>query len=186
MTGFAAVWALHRRGFNPIGYDLRGTGAPNWVRFHSLPESKRYADTAEERAILLERNRTLAAVVLGDGPCWIVQSHWPDATPRDAREAFRAARDLGLEYAFDFLPSVADGIWSAHAGLTTWSASASDDLILSIADDRAAPTVWMSAVNGAVFAPYDGGVDLFLASAEEVARLKATYADWLSDHPEGL
>lgn len=187
MTGFATAWALHHRGEAPIGFELRDAGAPNWVRFHSLPNSKRYPDTDEERAGLLERQNRLALEVLGDRPCWVAQSHWPQPTPGDERRALGATRDLALDYAFSFMPRTMDGdAWIAHAKLTTWPASATDDLLLSIADDRAAPIIWMSAANGAVFAPYDGGVDLFLATADETNRLRATYPDWLSAHPEGL
>ena len=186
MTDFAKAWSLHRRGYNPIGYELKYAGAPNWVRFHSLPTSKRYADTDEERAVLLERQNTLAAKVLGEGPCWIAQSHWPQPSVYE-RDFFRAARELGLDHALEFLPLTTEGgEWSVHARLTTWPASASRDLLLSIADDQAAPTIWMSDADGAVFAPYDGGVDLFLPTTKAMLDLKRAHPDWLSSHPAGL
>jgi hypothetical protein len=46
--------------------------------------------------------------------------------------------------------------------------------------------MWVSATTGAVFAPYDGGTDLFLPTADDVASLKREFSDWLSDHPGGL
>jgi hypothetical protein len=44
----------------------------------------------------------------------------------------------------------------------------------------------MSRKTGKIFAPYDGGFDLFPSPGEEVAQLKSRFSEWLSSHPEGL
>jgi hypothetical protein len=44
----------------PVAHHLRVAFPDRWVRFHSLPESKRYPETEAEYAIVLERhNRVL-------------------------------------------------------------------------------------------------------------------------------
>jgi hypothetical protein len=178
---------------------LRKDGVPNWVRFHSLPQSKRYADTDEERAILLARQNALATEVLKVGPCWLAQTHWTtlpgEVDWADQHDPFWATRDYGLEYAFEFLEEdVADEHdpdrepdrpWRVHAAQTAWSPSQFDRLLLSIADEKAGPTLWMAS-DGAIFAPYDGGIDLFLPVPAEVELLRRRHFDWLSDHPLGL
>jgi hypothetical protein len=79
-----------------------------------------------------------------------------------------------------------DPVWSFYVRHERWRAGASNAKLLSIADDEPRRAVWMRCDNGAVFAPYDGGFDLFPASWEAVRQLKAAWPDWLSDHPAGL
>lgn len=42
-----AVWAVRWPQLRPIGHEVRDD-RDKWVRFHSLPESKQYADNEEE------------------------------------------------------------------------------------------------------------------------------------------
>jgi hypothetical protein len=64
--------------------------------------------------------------------------------------------------------------WEAFAGLTAWASGQFDGLLRDIADERAAPTLWCSGETGAVFAPYDGGIDLFLPDKGRVRELKGS------------
>jgi len=193
MNPFQHIWSRFHEGHWPVGYRLRGSGAANWVRFHSLPGSKRYADSDDERHTILQRQNLLAAEVLGSDPCWLVQTHW--ITPvgmtdvADANDPFAATRQFGLEPSFEFADDDDDEDsvgWRVHAGRTRWTDGAFDEVLTSIAEVRAGPTLWMSETTGSVFAPYDGGIDLFLAKPEEVASLKAKHQDWQSSHPAGL
>ncbi|MFC7384137.1 DUF3885 domain-containing protein [Sphaerisporangium rhizosphaerae] len=43
----------------PVGHELKRFHGSRWVRFHSLPESKRYADTPAEYEILPRRHNTV-------------------------------------------------------------------------------------------------------------------------------
>lgn len=193
MKPFQEIWSRFHGDHWPIGYRLRDGGAANWVRFHSLPKSKRYADSDDERRTLLQRQNTLAAEVLKSDPCWLIQTHW--VTPpgvidfADSNDPFAATRAFDLQFAFELVEVVDDDQsyrWRVHAGLIQWSNGRFDDLLMSIADERACPTLWMSETDGSIFAPYDGGVDLFLARPDKATVLKATYRQWLSAHPEGL
>ncbi|WP_446689018.1 DUF3885 domain-containing protein [Rhizobium laguerreae] len=44
-----------------------------------------------------------------------------------------------------------------------WQEGSFDDLLTARADDETGPTLLMNSGNGAIFAPYDGGFDLFPA-----------------------
>lgn len=192
MNRFQQLWARYHEGHRPVGYMMSAKDAANWVRFHSLPGSKRYADSDDERRLILQRQNLLGAEVLKSDPCWLVQTHWiiPEGVVdvADANDPFAATRQFGLDPVFEFLDDGGDEEfrWRVHAGTTRWTSGVFDELLMSIADDRAGPTLWMSEASGAIFAPYDGGVDLFLSGPDQVAVLKAKYRDWLSDHPEGL
>jgi len=180
----------------PVGYELRNAGAQHWVRFHSLPGSKRYPDTEAEWRLLLDRQNELAAAVLGENEeCWLVQSHWDvtqdvtDVGFDEGNDPFRAATDYALKAAIVTLRDPGTEFerrWEAFAGLKTWSSGRFDPLLRQIAADQAAPTLWCSADTGSVFAPYDGGVDLFLPDARRVRELAEHYPAWRSHHPLGL
>lgn len=188
---FENAWAQFHPGERPIGWMLLGEGAAHRLRFHSLPASKQYADTDEERALLLGRHNALAVEVLGDQPCWLVQAHWilqaGEWDVADQHDPFRATREWKLDFAFEFLED--DGEegrpWRVYAAPVRWAPGRFDDLFLSIADEKAVPTLWMG-MDGAIFAPYDGGIDLFLPDAETVQRLAAQHPDWLPTHPLNL
>lgn len=53
------LWERLWPGAEPLGHVLRVEYADRWVRVHSLPESKRYADSAAEYDEILRRHRTI-------------------------------------------------------------------------------------------------------------------------------
>jgi hypothetical protein len=194
MHSFEAEWRSFYPNYAPLGFMMRSASAEHWVRFHSLPNSKRYAQTDAEGQIILDRQNGLADEVLGAGTrCWLVQT--AGVPPDDAVNLKTESlwRRYEFEFAFRFLIKDGDDYetdWESRASQQTWKASAFDDLLLAIADDDAeaigARVLWMSRATGAVFAPYDGGVDLFLPTHASVQHLKTKYKDWLSLHPSGL
>jgi len=191
-VSFEDEWARFHPTCSPVGWMMRNGGERHWLRFHSLPESKRYAETDEERAAVLGRANAIATEVFGEGqPVWLVQTCWdtPEGMVELMPDPFAACRDFELKPSTSFVEDPTDDepiIWRAHAALKAWKSGAFNALLQSIAADQAAPTLWMSASSGAVFAPYDGGIDLFLPSASEVSRLKHAHPDWLSGHTQGL
>ena len=162
---------------------MRGADVGHWLRFHSLPDSKRHAVTQDERRIVLGRANTIACTALGEGaPCWLIQAGeaalgWP-------ADAERPRITFGLQHVNDY--EFDETRWPTYAVLTTFRPGAFDALIVDIAEDRAFRTLWMSPVNGRVFAPYEGGIDLFLESASLVDELKAAHKQWLSPREDGL
>jgi hypothetical protein len=64
---FLDFWRTHFGDCPPAGFLLHETFPERWMRIHSLPDSKRYADTARELTALLARHNTVATDVLGDG-----------------------------------------------------------------------------------------------------------------------
>src|SRR5229473_7813616 len=61
---WTAAWGDCR----PVGHELRGCLRDRWVRFHSLPGSKRCAGNEGEYAELLRRHQTVLAELLQHGP----------------------------------------------------------------------------------------------------------------------
>lgn len=180
---FRAAWRNFYPKTEPLGYLMRESGTGHWVRFHSLPQSKRYAENDVERKTIVDRANAPATEILGHGsPCWLIQVGVLD--PRWDATAFRARDDYNLVFAYAFHD---DGIdRNVYARLRTWTSGKFDRLITSLADDEAASALWMSASDGAVFAPYGGGADVFIPSEAEATRLKAMFPDWLSPRSDGL
>jgi hypothetical protein len=193
MAAFESEWRRFYPNADPTGWMMRRAGARHWLRFHSLPGSKRYPENDDERRTLLARQNALGVEVLGsDGACWLAQTVWESSdwetsgVGSDPREVWPR---FAFEFAYRFLADEGDDEeypWDVYASRRMWLEGAFDDLLIAIAEDRAAPTLWMSPASGTVFAPYDGGVDLFLPDLVQVDSLKAKHPDWLSTHPQGF
>lgn len=173
---FRRDWAQYHSTCLPLGWMLRGRVGLPWVRFHALPDSKRYADDQAERNIVLSRAHALGDWLLGvDRCCWMIEAETGNPTaPSEVAQSGAETADPD------------DPVWSFYARRERWRMGTYDAKLLSIADDEPRRAIWMSCDNGVVFAPYDGGFDLFPTSWEAVSQLKAKWPDWLSDHPAGL
>ena len=189
---FLAFWRSHYGDCPPAGFLLHETFPERWVRIHSLPDSKRYADTARETTALLARHNTVATDVLGDGaPCVVVtKTEYNPRVGRPARGHVQFAR-LQLQPLVVVTannPNDTGAGWSIPLALTrsTWQPGALDDVLLDVANALLGPFLIVSEATGRVYAPYDGGADLFLANEIERDEFRRRYEAWLSSHPSGL
>lgn len=172
---FEQEWRSRFSDTPPLGWKLRAMGSLPWLRFHALPGSKRYPEDQAERRVVLGRAYELGDRVLGIGSaCWHVEAVFDDLDAGDSGVVeFRGMED-GEETAHSF-----------RVSLVTWSTGAFDAELVSIADDERS-ALWFRRSDGAVFAPYDGGFDLFPGAFEQVDELKRARPEWLSSHPSGL
>ncbi|MDR6126574.1 hypothetical protein QE361_003686 [Sphingomonas sp. SORGH_AS802] len=176
ISQFLRDWEHHRSGCLPLGWALRERGDTPWVRFHALPGSKRYAENPVERRTILTRANGLGDRLLGPGQlCWIIEAHADDKPGSGELAPIEAEPD-----------DPGEPVWRFYVRRDRWQAGAFDDKLLSIAADEAGRAVWMRCDNGAIFAPYDGGFDLFPPTIRIVNELKAEHSEWLSEHPTGL
>jgi hypothetical protein len=172
---FESEWNALHSGRQPIGPILRSDETLPWVRFHALPGSKRYAENETERAIILHRANTLGDTILGYSDCWLVTLEQP---------AGNRSWSLGGRIEYD-VETPDEFIVPYYVQETIWRNGAFDDLLTAIADDDAR-YVWISRRDGSIFAPYDGGFDLFALSYLRIAELKVQWAGWLPHRPDGL
>lgn len=181
MSRFADAWNTFHRNHLPISYPLRDLDPACWVRFHSLPKSKRYATAEKERFEVLRRANALTKRVLGEGGnAWLVQAFPLSSKNRDGAIDREFELQLAQQFTFDEVD------WQIYAGECHWRSGQFDKLLTRIADDEVDCVFWMSSANGAMFAPYDGGTDLILPSPTDVAALKAEYSEWRSARADGL
>lgn len=189
--GFAGITSDAFGDLPPVGHVLRSAISDRWLPVHSLPHSKRYAETKVEYDELLRRHNELAVEVLGADELAVLFLHaWGNAADFGSTfSEFGWAAQLELTRT---APTVYPGPGMDEPNLLVagfsirWSPRAWDCLLRDIADDRLPSVVLVSPVTGEAYTPYDGGADLFLSTSERVATLATRWASWLSTRPDGL
>ena len=194
--GLTARWAEALGNCRPVGYELRGCLHDRWVRFHSLPGSKRYAGNEDEYAELLSTHLTVVAELLShDGgdrerELVVVTASWsagPDPAPRDAglAEVLPAASYWTSILTNDSGPGEETWthLWVSASRLHSGGLSR---LLRMTADYETAGVIITTADMGWLYHPYDGGADVIAASTGHRDQLRRAHPDWLSAHPSGL
>ena len=142
--------------------------------------SKRYEETAKEKQTILARADELATEILGEkADCWLVEC-------RKGRLGRPFMTRVKGHSVLDIAEPEDDYIWTAHVSPARWKAGSARRLLWQVAQDRTGPTLWINRTSGAIFAPYDGGFDLFPASLQHVEALRQKHSNWLSNEPGGL
>ena len=192
MRSFRSLWRERFPGTPPIGYRLREQVPTRWIRFHSLPRSKRYPGTPNEYGAVLDRANQLAEQLFKEGDLfWLVSSrpdHDPSIVSYDP-DRF-AQTNYGLPKVFsweDEHEEVEDRVrWSSHAKLLTWRSNVYDKIFQKVADNDEYGILFTTANLSSILAPYDGGFDLILANAGELLAVKSKFSSWLSDREDFL
>jgi hypothetical protein len=160
------------------------------MRIHSLPGSQRYARRDLEYVELLSRHNQIAAEILGSDVEAILFIHaWGtvDALRSSLIDSVKA-KEVGLSEDRFFTRGFSSEGENLVVGgrRIQWSEHAWDALLRDVADWRLTSVVLLNPESGEVYAPYDGGADLFLKTLERVAELRQRWASWVSNHPSGL
>ena len=192
---FNTYWALNFADSIPIPHYFRHDYSDRWLRIHSLPGSKRYADNEEEWGILLDRQNRIITDLLGNASNFILvtgeysskgytELH-PLADVRSiAKTSFVLLDPIDLnklspdEYEIGqfYKPMFSEQIWQSNKF---------DSILKDIADDKLR-AFFISVDKKIIIAPYDGGVDLILKDIETRNIYKQKYSDWLSQREDGL
>lgn len=187
---FYDTWQLHFGDLPAVGHLMRSRLTSRWLRVHSLPNAKRYAEDQNEYAELLHRHNQVATEILGSGHVFVVAHAWGDV--EDFRSVFR---DIGWACRTGLVDATLTVLSNGEHpderivlgnGLLDWAPGSWDDLIRDVADDRVGSLVVYNPRTGEAYAPYDGGADVFVRTSERVAELRDRWRDWQSAHPDGL
>ncbi|MEU5116870.1 hypothetical protein AB0G64_35905 [Streptomyces longwoodensis] len=183
-TDLTELWQQHWPRCPPIGYQLRGTYRDVWVRFHSLPESKRYAEDEGEYAVVLERYNTVLEELFAGADVYVITPLW---TTEAEFPALKAVTGYWQSMLVEDDPDPAFHTYChLFVARRPWRPGCIDDLLRDIADDKVAGVLVTDTRMKRIYHPYDGGADVFLAASEERDRLRDRHADWLSRQPSGL
>lgn len=170
-------------------FELRHKFHQRWVRFHSLPESKRYAESDAEHQIVLERYNSILAALAEDRESLLLLSTGYSETPTPVREDPHLAEfDPGARHWWSIAPEDDGESSYKHIFVSEWAWKRNifDPLLLLVADWTVANIHIVSVSSNWVLHPYDGGTDVILPSTNERDRLKQKFCPWLSQHEDGL
>ena len=176
-----ALWDREWGDTPPIGHDLRGVQRARWVRFHSLPESKRYPDSEEEYAILLSRHHEVLDHLGLRGRCFVLaMRYFNDLMPAEnptlpAASLWRTVADVD-----DDLDA------AVFAAEMSYPSPEFDAVLRAVADEREVGVIVVPPTGKWLFHPYDGGGDVIASTPEHRNELAARFSEWLSPHPLGL
>lgn len=175
----------------PINNELKWVYPDRWFRIHSLPESKRYAETPDEYKIILDRQNQLINELIGEESeviiCFglytghIINDNYKRLTDfGDFEKALTV--DLRKERPEEYEDQMDFDIFVKSE---TWRSGSRNDILIAIADDEIR-AMFVSPSRKCIIAPYDGGVDIIVDSTRKRDQLKSKYKDWLSYREDGL
>ncbi|MFD5269999.1 hypothetical protein [Streptomyces sp. NPDC058335] len=187
----ARLWRERHPSVPPVAHTFRTVFADRWVRFHSLPESKRHPESEDEYAIVLHRHNTVLDELFGEQEVFVVTSDWsstaggPAGFPTPRRELHP---DGVLWWTEPDLSGPDPGFHTYsrfYADRRPWRRGCVDDLLRAVADEEIVDVFLTDTGLRRVHHPYDGGADAVLTTPAERDRLRARHRDWLSRHPSG-
>lgn len=189
---FNSYWNTHFPACPPIGYLLRDAYTDRWLRIHTLPQSKRYPETAAEYAEILQRHNTILADLFPHGKALALlrtsYSATPPPTPPDTLDQryhpFVFVRSIPMHEEDE--PEAFHLYWHIWLHLHMWQPQSLDALLKDVADNIIANVMLIDLQRNAVYHPYDGGADVILGTQAEQERWRTTYRRWLSQHPSGM
>ncbi|MFL9656562.1 hypothetical protein ACJ7VE_22920 [Streptomyces sp. PB17] len=188
----ADLWRARRPSGPPVTHTFRSTYADRWVRFHSLPGSKRYPESEGEYAVVLHRYNTVLDELFAHGEVYVVTSDWsctpdgPAAFPTPRRELHPNGVHWWTESDEDDPDPALHTHTRFYADRRPWRNGCVDALLRAVADEALVEVFVTDTELRRIHAPYDGGADVVLATPGERDRLRGRHVDWLSSTPSGL
>ncbi|XVU25093.1 DUF3885 domain-containing protein [Actinoplanes sp. CA-054009] len=189
-VALSILWDEHWPGCSKLPYELRGAH-DRWIRFHTLPGSKRYPGSEAEVETVLARHNTVLAELVTGPAVLVITAGYSDAPQPE--EPGRSPETLALQPDAVYWTSARvddePGFESwvhLYVSQMPWSVGCLDSLLRQIADDVIANVLVADTDLRWLYHPYDGGMDLILSSAAERDALRDRHRDWLSMRPDGL
>jgi hypothetical protein len=177
----------------PIGYRLCAAFAERWVRFHSLPGSKRYPKDEAEYAEALGRHNTILGELASPRAQVVLVTTGYSSSPDPSRSYPEVAafdpgaspwRTVAMDRAEEGFQE--PSYWHLFTSAWEWQFGAFDPLVRLVADDEVANVLVVAPDCRWVLHPYDGGMDVITESPESRQLLRAKHSAWLSARTDGL
>ncbi|WP_457852253.1 DUF3885 domain-containing protein [Luteipulveratus flavus] len=195
LAAFDGAWRARWPAVRPVGHELRSSASATWVRFHSLPGSKRYAETKTEYDEVLTRHRTAlgelsALAETSPEDIRAITVSWSDS-PEPAEPASEPRTAFGDGTYWRSVPydlsDPGDPYW-AHLYVTPTALGSPglEQLLLLVADDGTRDVILCAPGAEWLYHPYDGGGDVIAPDRAARNVLRTRHPDWLSKHPQGL
>jgi hypothetical protein len=186
---FYQFWAENFAEIPPINHLFKEKLTNRWLRIHSLPDEKRYAETEAEWELLKARQNTVFLDLMPEKAeiYLILQlfSHKSNALESNfflKNELFSGLNFTkldGIDY-FELTKLWTDEGLILHPFLTKIDANSEQfqSFLTAIAKDEIR-AFFFSKKEKRIIAPYDGGVDLVFENRASMLFYQKKYADWL-------
>jgi hypothetical protein len=187
-----ALWRERWPACPPLPNELKRAYPDRWVRFHSLPESRRHPVTVDEYRTVLYRYNTILDELFAGQEVHVVSADWSERPQPATRPVDHVRWHPDAEYWTSVCmdPDERDPEFVSYSHLyvsrIVWRTGAVDDLLRACADYSTGGAMIAGLSFERVHAPYDGGADVLLPTTDERDRLSNRYARWLSAHPKNL
>lgn len=183
------LWNKFHPNSIPISHTLKYSEQKNWVRLHTLPQAKRYSETEAEKETICFRQNSIAEFILGGGSkCrnYYCELEGAEANPNLQQILSRDFDKFRNSTKSEYFSEDYEGNCVIHCFDSIWQTNSFNRVLFALANDELKSVIWMSAQTGAIFAPYDGGIDLILPSIEQCNKAREKFKDWISSHPAGF
>jgi hypothetical protein len=174
----------------PIPHYLKLIYKDRWLRIHTLPESKRYAETEQEYDEILRRHNTLLNDLLGERTPYVLitvgYSDTPEPTPPNGEldHLISGNKELVTIGIHQLERRAEPNYWHLYFNERRWVEHSMDDLLKKVADDEIGNVLFISIEKRVLYHPYDGGADIVVESEQMRDLMRAKYQAWLSKHPD--
>ena len=188
---FKRFWKSKYPEVYPVGHELKWTYPNRWFRIHSLPESKRYAESEKEYQILLKRQNELISDLVREGTELIFLFGLYGDEPASVNiHKIESCGDFNKIETLDLYKVRPEEheetfLYSIFIKTINWESNKYDPLLKLIANDELR-MMFICPEKNLIINPYDGGVDIIMETPRLRDIMKERYHKWLSKHPEGL
>jgi hypothetical protein len=172
---------------------LRTAFPERWVRFHSLPGSKRYPEYEADYRIVLERhNHVLGELVESQRNIILLTTGYSETTEPIRDEPELQSQDPNAKPwrsipMHELNSEFADPtFWHVFASEREWRSGLLDHVVRLVADGVLANVMIVDPECRWLLHPYDGGMDVIAETPAARNRLRSSCSDWLSPDPDGL
>jgi hypothetical protein len=160
----------------PINYFFKERLKKRWLRIHSLPQSKRYADTKEEWDILFHRQNTVIADLVGEDAAIKVVVNFIEID----NYLFKSFNFINIGV---FTDMERETVFQSFLFEITWQENTLNPMLIMIAQEEMRAFI---IGDNCLIAPYDGGMDVVFKDGYTKGLFKEKYKDWLSVREDGL
>ncbi|WP_228838330.1 DUF3885 domain-containing protein [Nocardia amamiensis] len=187
----SGLWQQRWPGCRPLAYELKHAYRDRWVRFDSLPMSKRYPETAEEYGIVLDRYNTVVDELFTEQEIYLITCDWssnpePSARPDDHAQWHLDARYWTWSALIRPRPTPSSSPTPTYSSAESPGSAALSMTFCAVADNVTAGVMIADLSLERIHHPYDGGADVLLPSGAERDTLMHRHTSWLSQHPQGF
>jgi hypothetical protein len=193
---FNEFWAARYYNSIPISHVFKRDYPERWLRIHSLPQSKRYAEDEIEWEILLQRQNSIISDIFGENlQVLLITKVYSDKMGWES-SWIEKGRNVLKPYIFTKLEAIElysrsseffeeDMFYTPEFAEVAWNVNQYNNLLKAIANDELR-ALFVSLEKNAIIAPYDGGMDIILKDVETKEYYRSKYSQWLSARSDGL